>query len=74
MAIQRILDRSGDTVHEFEVDDKEAVAEAMERFKDLVKNQGYWAVAKRADGSKKVVKTFDPTAPETMFMRQLIGG
>ena len=44
MAIQIVMDRTGDTRHEFDVSDSEAVARAEERFQQLT-GKGFRAVA-----------------------------
>jgi hypothetical protein len=50
-----------------------AVAEAEARFKELT-GAGFTA-AKRLDaGKSEVIRRFDPTAEETLFIPRLIGG
>lgn len=73
MAMQRVMDRTGDTVHTFDPKDSEAVAEAMERFKALT-GQGFTAAERTGPGKSKVVRSFDPTAKETLFIPRLLGG
>ena len=73
MAKQRVLNHTGDTEHDYMIDDKSAVAEAMERFNQLV-SEGYTAAERTGNGTSKVVRAFDPTAEETLFIPRLQGG
>jgi hypothetical protein len=73
MATQIVMDHTGDTRHQFDPADATAVAEAEVRFKELT-GAGFTA-AKRLDaGKSKVIRSFDPTAEETLFIPRLIGG
>jgi hypothetical protein len=73
MATQIVMDHTGDTRHQFDPADATAVAEAEVRFKELT-GAGFTA-AKRLDaGKRKVIRSFDPTAEETLFIPRLIGG
>ena len=73
MATQIVMDHTGDTRHQFDPADAAAVAEAEARFKELT-GAGFTA-AKRLDGGKnEVLRSFDPTAEETLFIPRLIGG
>jgi hypothetical protein len=72
MATQIVMDHTGDTRHQFDPADAAAVAKAEGRFKELT---GYgFTAAKRLDGKSEVVKSFDPTAEETLFIPRLQGG
>jgi hypothetical protein len=73
--VQIVMDRTGDTRHAFSPTDEASVKEAMERFEDLTKKQGHTA-AKRHKGASggEVIRQFDPTAEETLFVPQLKGG
>lgn len=74
MAIQIVMDRTGDTRHEFDVADSKAVALAEERFRHLT-GKGFLAVALGSGGGPgKVLDKFDPTVERTLFMPQLQGG
>ena len=74
MAVQIVMDRTGDTRHEFDVADPEGVARAEERFRQLT-GKGFRAVALTGDGSPgKLVGKFDPTVEQTLFIPQLQGG
>jgi hypothetical protein len=73
MATQIVMDHTGDTRHQFDPADAAAVAEAEARFKMLT-GTGFTA-AKRLDGGKsEVLRSFDPTAEETLFIPRLTGG
>lgn len=73
MAVQIVMDHTGDTRHEFRVDDKAQVAAAMARFAELT-GQGYTAAKRTAPGQAELMRTFDPTAEETVFFPRLQGG
>ena len=73
MATQIVMDHTGDTRHQFDPADAAAVAEAERRFKELT-GAGFTAAMRLGDGKSKVVKSFDPTAEETLFIPRLQGG
>jgi hypothetical protein len=73
MAIQIVMDRSGDTRHTFDAGDRAAVAEAEKRFMDLT-GAGFTAAVRTGPGEQQVIRRFDPTAEETLFHPRLIGG
>jgi hypothetical protein len=73
MATQIVMDRSGDTRHQFDPADAAAVGEAERRFKELT-GYGFTAAKRLDDGKSEVVKSFDPTAEETLFIPRLEGG
>ena len=74
MGIQIIMDRSGDTKHEFDVDDQESVANAEKRFQELT-GKGFRAVALRGNESTgELIRKFDPNVERTLFIPQLQGG
>jgi len=73
MAIQIIMDYSGDTRHEFDATDKNALLEAEERFLSLT-GAGFTAATRRGSGEAVVSRKFDPTAQETLFYPRLVGG
>ena len=73
MAIQIVMDRTGDARHWFNSDDTEALSKAEERFKSLT-TVGYTAAVRDAAGKATVTRSFDPTAEETLFFPRLVGG
>jgi hypothetical protein len=73
MATQIVMDHTGDTRHQFDPADVAAVAEAERRFKELT-GYGFTAAKRTDDGRSEIVKTFDPTAEETLFIPRLQGG
>lgn len=74
MAIQRVIDLSGDTVHTFDPANATEVKEAMERFQKLTGEQGMTAATKTGSGTSTLTRKFDPTAEETLFIPRLAGG
>jgi hypothetical protein len=73
MATQIVMDHTGDSRHFFEHTDPYGLAEAEQRFKTLT-GQGFTAATRTAAGDLKVVRSFDPTADETLFYPRLAGG
>ena len=73
MATQIIMDHTGDTRHYFDAKDADALAKAEERFKQLT-GLGFTAAVRTAPGEVTVIRSFDPTAEETLFFPQLVGG
>jgi hypothetical protein len=73
MSVQIVMDLSGDTRHEFSPDDAAAVAEAEKRFGELI-GAGFIAAKRTGHGTSELVRHFDPTARETVFIPRLVGG
>jgi hypothetical protein len=73
MAIQIVMDRTGDTRHHFNPADARAVAEAEARFMELT-GAGFIAAKRLGEGKSEVLRSFDPTAEETLFVPRLQGG
>ncbi|EHR01129.1 hypothetical protein [Bradyrhizobium sp. WSM471] len=73
MAIQILIDHTGDSRHYFDQTEPEGLAKAERRFKKLI-GQGFTAATRTAAGDLKAVRTFDPTADETLFYPRLVGG
>jgi hypothetical protein len=73
MAIQIVMDFTGDTRHYFNVDDTEAVNKAEERFRSLT-GMGFTAAVRDATGQPIVTRSFDPIAEEMLFFPRLVGG
>jgi hypothetical protein len=73
MGTQIVMDRTGDSRHEFDATDQAAVAAAEKRFKELTR-AGFVAAERTANGKASVTRNFNPKAEETLFFPQLIGG
>jgi hypothetical protein len=74
MGVQIVMDRSGDTRHEFDVADARSVALAEKRFRELT-GKGFRAVAlAKDDGPGRLLGKFDPEVEQTLFIPQLQGG
>ena len=73
MHTQIVMDATGDTRHYFDASDQSAVAEAERRFLKLRK-AGYFAAKPTGSGTSELVREFDPTVKETLFMPRLVGG
>ena len=73
MRTQIVMDATGDTRRQFDADDQAAVAEAEKRFMELIR-AGYIAAKRTGSGTSELVRKFDPTAEETLFIPRLQGG
>jgi hypothetical protein len=73
MAIQIVMDRTGDTRHTFDAGDRAAVEKAKKRFMELT-GAGFTAAARTGPGEPRLIRDFDPTAEETLFYPRLVGG
>jgi hypothetical protein len=74
MAVQIVMDRHGDTRHQFDAGDPTGLATAEDRFRELT-GKGFRAVALADDGEPgRVIKDFDPTVERTLFVPHLKGG
>ena len=73
MATQIVMNYSGDTRHNFDPTDMQAIAEAEDRFKELTL-VGFTSAVRTPSGEVAVTRTFDPTAEETLFFPRLVGG
>ena len=72
--VQIVMDRCGDTRHEFDVKDAKAVALAEERFRQLT-GSGFRAAALSDDGSPgRLLGKFDKEVERTLFVPHLQGG
>jgi hypothetical protein len=67
------MDHTGDTRHQFDAADAHAVAEAEARFMELT-GAGFTAAKRLGDGKSEVLRSFEPTAEETLFIPRLRGG
>src|SRR3982074_1605442 len=61
MATQIVMDRTGDTRHNFDAKNADALLKAEERFRELT-GAGFTAAVRTASGEAVVKRTFDPTA------------
>jgi hypothetical protein len=73
MASQIVMDHTGDSRHSFDPGDARALQQAEQRFRELTK-QGFTAAARTGPGQITLLRTFDPTAEETLFLPRLVGG
>ena len=71
MAIQIVMDRTGDTRHTFDAGDRIAVEEAKKRFMELT---GAGFTARTGPGEQRIIRSFDPSVEETLFHPRLVGG
>jgi hypothetical protein len=73
MATQIVMDLNGDSCHQFDPKDADAVAKAERRFRELT-GAGFIAAERTSSGESRLVKSFDPVANETLFFPRLVGG
>ena len=73
MAVQIVVDHTGDSRYPFNPNDTQAVAKAEKRFEELT-GIGFTAAVRIASGEVSRVRSFDPTAEETLFFPRLVGG
>jgi hypothetical protein len=73
MAVQVVMDHSGDTRHRYDADNERSLLEAKEKFRQLTE-QGYTAAVRGAEGSSRLIRSFEPDADETLFFPRLVGG
>ena len=73
MPSQIVMDATGDTRHDFDIRDEAAVAEARKRFQELTE-AGFIAAKRTGTGTSELIRRFDPSAAETLFMPRLVGG
>jgi hypothetical protein len=73
MAIQIVMDHTGDSRHSFNPNDALALAKAEMRFRELT-GYGFTAAVRTASGEVSQVRSFDPTAEATLFFPRLVGG
>jgi len=73
MGSQIVMDRTGDTRHIFDNQDRAEVAKAERRFRELT-GAGFTAAVRSGQGEQRIIRSFDPTAEETLFYPRLVGG
>jgi len=73
MPLQIVMDATGDTRHHFDAADGAAIAEARKRFQELT-DAGFIAARRTGNGTSELIRHFDATAQETLFIPRLVGG
>jgi hypothetical protein len=73
MAIQIVMDRSGDSRHRFDPNNAQELAKAEQRFSELTE-AGFTAAIRTGPGQVSRIRSFDPGAEETVFFPRLVGG
>jgi len=73
MAIQIVMDHTGDSRHRFDANDAQELAKAEQRFYELTK-AGFTAAVRTSAGQVSQIRSFDPNAEETVFFPRLVGG
>jgi hypothetical protein len=73
MPIQLVMDHNGDSRYSFDSDDAEELAQAERRFYELT-TVGFTAAVRTSSDQVSKVRSFDPTAEETLFFPRLVGG
>jgi hypothetical protein len=68
-----IQDHTGHSVIDFAPTDA-GVKEAMEKFKALVEGEKKTPAKRTGNGESTVIRGFDPTAEEVLFIRPMVGG
>jgi hypothetical protein len=68
-----VMDHAGDSRHHFDPNDHVEVLDAERRFRELSK-AGYTAAKRTGNGTSEVIRQFDPTVKETLFIPRLVGG
>jgi hypothetical protein len=71
--VQHVMDHTGDSQFTFNPTNAEALQEAEKRFKQLT-GAGFTAAVREENGGSRVIRSFDPTAEETLFIPRLRGG
>lgn len=73
MAVQIVMDHTGDSRHAFDPADAAAIDEAEKRFGELT-GMGFTAAERTGNGEAKITRAFNPNAEETLFFPRLVGG
>jgi hypothetical protein len=73
MAIQIVMDRTGDSRHFFNPNHAQELVKAEQRFYELTK-AGFTAAVRTGPSQISRIRSFDPTAEETVFFPRLVGG
>jgi hypothetical protein len=73
MAIQIMMDPTGDSRHSFNPNNAEELAKAEQRFYELTK-VGFIAAVRTGAGQVSQIRSFDPNVEESVFFPRLVGG
>jgi Na+-transporting NADH:ubiquinone oxidoreductase subunit NqrA len=73
MAIQIVMDRTGDSRHRFDRNDAQELAKAEQRFREVT-NEGFTAAVRTGPSQVSQIRSFDPLTEETIFFPRLVGG
>ena len=73
MAIQIVMDRTGDSRHAYNPNDVQELAKAEQRFYELTKVD-FTAAVRTGPCQVSQLRSFDPSAEETVFFPRLVGG
>ncbi|MCK1717390.1 hypothetical protein [Bradyrhizobium sp. 141] len=73
MAIQIVMDRTGESRHPFNPDETRELAKAERRFYALT-DGGSASAVRTGLGQVSQIQCFDPTAEETTVFPRLVGG
>ena len=73
MASQIVMDRTGDTRHLFDNQNRAELEKAEQRFIELT-GAGFTAAVRSGPGEQRIIRSFDPTAEETLFYPRPVGG
>jgi len=73
MASQIVMDRTGDTRYLFDNQNRAELEKAEQRFIELT-GAGFTAAVRSGPGEQRIIRSFDPTAEETLFYPRLVGG
>ena len=73
MAMQIVMDPTGDAKYEFNPADAAAVQEAERRFRELT-GAGFVAAVRTGKGQSEFLRDFNSAAEETLFFPRLKGG
>lgn len=73
MSKLRVLNKSGDTTLEWDVEDAASVEVVKAQFNEIIKG-GYMAFSVTSPTSGEQIRTFDPEAEEIIMTAPMVGG
>ena len=73
MAKHLVMDRTGHSEHIFDKANVVELAEAERRFAELT-GKGFTAAKRTEPGKSEILRKFDPSVEETLFVPPLVGG